>query len=232
MTWPTVRPAWLPQEVWRFAHELRDDPEAIKPPVAVLMRLLGADMAPTWRRLAASGVTDPRSWRLLLDLFATSAPGVAHDRDLRAGLAAAAKLQADIAAKADELGALLAELQTLANRHGLIAPVLKDYRAKADVLNDIQWEAAAADVAPAYPDQAYATTRKKGIIPEWVRHFDTRWRLYYAGQIRPEGLTLGPADLARIGAAVLGLEVGPKAVSKYCADTPAPLPSDYEYHFR
>lgn len=230
MSWPTVRPDWLPPEVWSFAHELRDDPEAIKPPVAVLMRLLAADMAPTWRRLAASGVADPRSWRLLLDLFATSAPGVAHDRALRGGLAAAAKLQADIVARAAELAALLAEAQSLANLHRLKVPVTMDYRGTVDKLEAIH-AAALADVAPAYPDLAYATTPKGGTIPEWTRHFDARWRLY-ADQIQPAGLTLDHADLARIGAAVLGLEVDRKAVAKYRATTPDPLPSDYEYHFR
>lgn len=227
MTWPTARPAWLPPEVWRFAHELRDNPETMRVRTVVLIRLLAPEMAPTWHRLAACGVTDPRSWRLLLDLFATSAPGMAHDRDLRAGMAEATRLQAAIVTRAAELAALLAEAQSLANRRRLKVPVTTDYRGTVDKLEAIQ-AAAVADVVPASPHGRPATTRKGGTIPEWVRHFEARWRIY-ADQIQPAGLTLDHADLARIGSAVLGLEVDRTAVRKYRATTPDPLPPEYGY---
>jgi hypothetical protein len=81
--------------------------------------------------------------------------------------------------------------------------------------------------APRYPEQAHATTRKAGLVSEWVRSIDARFSCYYDPQIFPRGLTLTDADLARVAEAVLGLRVTREAVKK----ARATAPSDLVYFF-
>lgn len=256
MNWPERRPGYLPPAAWERAHELRESPATSKAEAAALVRLIGPDMAATWRGLAARGVSDPTSWRLLLELFVTSTPGPGFDRDLRAGLTRARALLPKIAKRAGELAELVAELAELRNKQALAVPLeltetlslleLAGYREpprepgplmsdseealsaiELPALFEAMSEAAElAEVAPGMPHQAYVAKQKPAITPEWVRAIDGRFRLYYAGSIQPRGLKLTDADLTHVCKAVIGQEVSERAANKYRADAPAPLQSD------
>ena len=252
MKWPEAKPGYLPREVWDRARRLRDSPRASP---AALVRLIGPDMAPTWEGLARRGVSDPQSWGLLLDLFATSAPGSGFNRELRGKIDRAGSLVAEIAGTAAELAELVAELVELRDNHGLSVPLeltsalsllesagFSDDKPPGRLMSDAEDAldaipldgvlyaladvAEVAEVAPGMPHEGHATTRKGAIIPEWVRAIDSRFRLYYASQIRPRGLALTDGDVARVCRAVMDQQVSERAVNKYRADAPAPLPCE------
>jgi hypothetical protein len=266
--WPEHCPEYLPPDVWERALELRDSLATPKAEREALLPLIAPervpawqrraklgtpwpDMAKTWRSLAKRGIRDRTSWRLLLELFATSAPGAGFDAELRAALArvngtgdkdAKPGLLDKIAEHAGALAELLEELARLQHHHGLNLPLeltstlslleRAGYQDPPSPIGPLQSEAEeaiaavplpavldalteAAEVckaAPTMPHQAYATTRKAGLITEWVRFIEVSFRRYYAEQIHPHGLTFTDTELARTGSAVLDQTVTRDAI--------------------
>jgi hypothetical protein len=147
-----------------------------------------------------------------------------------------------IASHAGALALLLRELVEVRNRHGLSLPLeltstlslleRAGYQDPPSSIGPLQSEAEEAIAAvplhyllrtladaaaerqaiPDRPHKAHATTRKGGLITEWVRSIDARFREGYARNIYPQGLTLSDTELARIGSAVLDMELTRDAV--------------------
>lgn len=230
MSWPTRRPDYLPAAAWDHAHVLRAqagaDPQ-------VLARLIAPGMRPTWLRLTRCGVSDPTGWRLILESFHACRDGAGWDRDARGALRRARALMPDIIEAADHLRDLLEEARELGDRHALRLPIEFrdiDDRDPVELLGSLALAAEEHDPAPAHPDAAHATTTKAGPGADWARAFDTRWRLYTAPLVPLARLT--PADVARIGSAVLGYAISRETVAKALRDAPGPLPSDRVVLFR
>lgn len=249
--WPPQCPDYLPPDVWDFAHEVKNGrPERDN----VLARLMAVECAPVWKSLSVQGVSDKQSWRLLLDLFYTSAKGEAHDPYGRTALKTARELMPKIADKALELRELLDQYIELSREHGLTAPdefydlgcwmqAARDpsideeqnyqgQRASPRDMIDALWDAALShSPEPAYPDQGYMTTPKAGVLAEWVRHILTRYRIYYASQIKPCPINFTDTTIARIGSAVLGLELTRETVKYIRKKMPPILESEQVIFF-
>lgn len=101
-------PAYLPEPVWDYAKEIKNDPVR-SGDLDTLERLLAdtVDATRIWMDLDRLGVRDRLSWGLLLDFLLGSAPGAVFQPKLRTTLRQTRELQAQIATKADELMRLL-----------------------------------------------------------------------------------------------------------------------------
>jgi len=251
--WPARKPGYLPEAVWEHAQELRADPTLTAEDLAPVARLIGLNLAETWQGLARR-VEGGLSWRLLLDLFRTSAPGAGFDPAIRDALRRTREILPRIAERAGELARLLEEAQSLGREHGISYPLeiegLETWLSSAmgravelperalrtldppALLEALAVAAGEHEPAPELPHQAHGTTRKLGLLTEWVRSIDTRYRAYYAPLLRPQGLTLTDTELAAVGSAVLRMEVKRESVKAAREDAPEPLPSDNVIPYR
>jgi len=201
-------------------------------------------MGHVWRLLAARApAADADGWRRLLELFVFSARGSGFRPALRGAVAEADALLPEIARHAAALAALLARLAELETSHALDLPptdllslldeagrggddldrALDLEGALPDVLRALADATDDARTLPGMPHEGYATTRKSGVVPEWVRYVDATHRLYYAAHLPLGWQHLADAELAAVGSAVLDLDVLREHVAKYRTSSPADL---------
>lgn len=88
-----------------------------------------------------------------------------------------------------------------------------DYIEPAALLEHLATVANDFEPTPDAGGAPHSTQRKAGVISEWVRFFDSRYSKYYR-PFTPERPEIGAADLARIGSAVLGMNVLEDTVKK------------------
>lgn len=126
---PKRRPEYVPPAVWGFAEELRASRNGglgVEPlELITLDRLLSREAEPLWRDLLSQGVQpdDRQSWRILLEHFLGTTPGVGgFDAELGEKIKAANTRQHRIAALAEELAMLLEEHDQETSRAAISTP--------------------------------------------------------------------------------------------------------------
>jgi hypothetical protein len=102
----------------------------------------------------------------------------------------------------------------------------------ADVLDKLAEAAAAPPLTVQHAHQTHALSRQKAVIAEWVRSLDHLFRFHFSRCIKPSGLELTNADLARLCYACLGEagETNEDAVEQCLRRTKA-LPRDMQIRY-